>query len=193
MLTEGKFVSPRTQEENENLRRDFVEAAQRPLLRELAEKHKIPLGTVARRCSEEKWHEARAAFHAKADADADARALVIQAMDRTSLPVMRAFVDVLVIGLEGLGRAVAELGDDLKASTRLQAINTASFAFQNFANGAKAVGLVSFDRNLAALGKEDNGRWNPQMLHQLNVTVQNITKEAEAAKAKPADTVQDVE
>src|SRR5262245_49985290 len=170
--TVGLFKSPMSDEKLRELRDSFVEAEERPEFKTLAERFNMPLRTVYRRASEEKWIELRTARIQAKEATANATSLVELASKRTDAKLMQGFSDILLSMLEKLVQLVAEVGDSTNAvSTRAQTLNTISFSVLNLANSSKAVGLVSFERNLAALGKEANGKWNPETLRELNLTI----------------------
>ncbi len=182
---ENLFVPARDAETYENLRRSFVDADQKPKMSELAEKFNIPIGTVYRRASEEQWNEQRAARLQKLELEGDAKALIVSAANRVDATVMRAFSEVVLVSLQALTVAIQRIPEDQAASTQVQTISGASFAFLNLANGCKALGIVGFAKELGQLGKEANGRWNPEMLQQINVTVQNLQAQAEGGKVAP--------
>ena len=74
-------------------------------------------------------------------------------------------------------------------NTRANTLNTVSFAMGNVARALKEVGVVGIPKALKESAGVDsgNGRWNPQMLQALNVTVQNIvsTQDASQTPSKP--------
>jgi hypothetical protein len=113
-------------------------------------------------------------------------------VDRT---IIRAMRDLALVGFEKIKTVMESVdvgaGDTKKQRSpqaKLDAINTASFAAANFCRALKDVGIVGLPKGLSQEGKEGNGRWNPQMLSQINLTVQNLTAQA-AAGAPKVETV----
>ena len=98
--------------------------------------------------------------------------------------VMSTFTN---LALETLGR-LQEIVDQVEAkksvNTRANTLNTVSFAMGNIARALKEVGVVGIPKALKESAGVDsgNGRWNPQMLQALNVTVQNIVSSGDVPK-----------
>lgn len=181
----GKFAPTRDPELYSELRKAFVEGTPKPTFKELSERFGVPDRTISWRAADEQWNELRAAHMQQQQANGDALSLINQAVSRTDVRLIRAFSDTCILALENLARIMQEIDPNLKPSTRISIIKDASFGFLNLASGSKSVGLVSVERNLEKLGKEDNGRWNPQMLSQINLTIQNL--QAKEAASKPAE------
>lgn len=182
-LMENLFVSPRTPETLENLRKSFVDADEKPAMSELAEKFGIPISTIYRRASEEQWNEQRAARLERLNTECDAKEIIVRAASRTDSTLMRAFTDTVLVGLQRLTAAIQRIPEDQASSTQIETINSSSFAFKNFADGCRSLGIGSFAKELGKLGKEDNGRWDPKMLQQINIQVGAMAAQAGAGPA----------
>ncbi len=172
----------------ETLRENFVTRAEKPTYAELAEEFNAPVGSVCRLASEEGWVSLRAA-HLEAKAkECDAMSIVLQAVkiDKT---IIASFGDTILTAIRRVNMAIDSIPEDRAASTQLECLNTASFALKNLSETAKNVGIVGVSRLFGENGKEANGRWNPEMLQQINVTVQNLQAQA----AKPAEPVAEME
>jgi hypothetical protein len=186
VATAQGFVSPRSDEFLRELRDAFVEPKEKPLMSALAERFKIPIRTVYARAASERWHELRAARIQREEAQAGIGALVEQAAARTDKNLVQGFSDAIILALETITAVVVQISEqDTAPGTKINQLNTASFGILNLANSSKAIGLVSFERNLEKLGKEDNGRWNPSLLSQINLTINGMAAKVEQeAKAK---------
>ncbi len=170
----------------ENVRKAFVERDVRPMYTSLSEEFSVPASTIQHWAAQGAWLEARAAHLQKLEKQSRAADIVLTAAKRADERIMRAFSDVIIIGLEKLSFALAQIPEKQAASTQAQTINTCSFAAKNFSEVCRTLGIVGFSKALDQEGKEANGRWNPDMLQQINVTVQNMTDKA----AQPAEPVQ---
>lgn len=128
-------------------------------------------------------------------AKADASGQLVQALsvDRTMTDGVSS---VALVTLSALVRTVESMDEDKAASTKAQTLNTVSFALKNVADSLKAVGLVGLAKNLDPDGKA-GGKWDPKILNQINLTVQQAkdgleVKEVKAGKDKPVQDVQNV-
>lgn len=172
---------PLTMEQRENLRRMFCESDERPSFAELSEKTGIGIRTIHHRASVDGWLEQRAAHMDRKHLAARAEGLVAEAASRVNQPLIDNFASAALALLERVTLEMLRLTDETKPSSNVQVLSSASFVLLNTANACKALGLVGLPKALADVGKEANGRWNPQMLSQLNVTIQNMTEKAKAA------------
>lgn len=184
-------VLPITADRRAILRETFITRANRPTYDELAEEFGVNPSTCKNWAADESWVTLRVAHQEKLAEKSDALGIVLKAtqIDRR---LVESCSDAVLRGFQSVSRIYDQLDMDRAPSTNAQTVNTLSFATKNLAESCKLIGIVGLPKGLADDGKEANGRWNPQMLHQLNVTVQNITKEAEAAKAVPSK-VEDVD
>lgn len=165
----------------EILRQTFIERANRPTYDELAAEFKCPVGTIKNYAADESWVALRLAHQEALAQKSDAFAIILRAT-QIDKRVVESFADVVVSTLHKLSTVVADVDGSKAASTRAQILNTCSFAAKNLGDLCKAIGLVGMPKGMADEGKEANGRWNPQMLSQLNVTVQNIVGKAQAVE-----------
>ncbi len=145
----------------------------KPTYEELSAEFEIPLSTIGRLSVEEGWVSLRAATLERKAKESDALSIVLEAVkiDRT---IIATLSDVLLIGLRKIGDALNGIPDTHAASTKAEIVNTCSFALKNFADAAKSAGIMGVSKTLNQLGDAGNGRWNPEMLQQINVTVQNL-------------------
>lgn len=172
------------------LRASFIERPVRPTYEELGAEFGVKTSTVARCASDEGWVSLRAAKLEQKAKECDALAVMIEAakVDRT---ILREVADYALVSIRAIKAAVEDVespraeGGMRAPNTRLEAHNTANFALHNLAKALHELGVVGVGKTLPAAGKEDNGRWNPEMLQQINVTVQNLQGQAAGAKAEP--------
>ncbi len=162
----------------EKARQIFVEQPNRPTYEELAAEIGCAPGSLARLSSEQGWPALRAQHMERQLVAADASAVLLEAVkaDRT---ILTGFTSLAIVMIAALTRCVESVEDDKAPQTKAQALNTCAFAMKNCADGLRAVGLIGISKTLDT-GKDGNGRWNPEMLQQINVTVQNLQ-----AQAKP--------
>ncbi len=99
---------------------------------------------------------------------------------KSSRAIVSAGENVGIIALQKITQLLEDvLNDKAQAvSTRANNLNTISFAISNVAKAMKDLGIVGFAKGLQDEGAP-NGKWKPELLQQINVTVQNLTKQAE--------------
>ncbi len=169
------------------LRDAFVTRSPRPSYAELSAEFSVPAPTISICASEEAWTSLRAEYLEKRLREADAAGVLLEAIkiDRT---LIRAVSDLALVAFMEIKREVERLTEAVRApATNLEALNTAGFACANFTRALKDCGVIGLPKGMGE-GKEANGRWNPEMLQQINVTVQNLT--AQAKGQEPGDTGQ---
>jgi len=151
----------------------FIKRSPRPTYAELSSEFSIPVGTIGVCASEEAWTALRSAYLDRQLEEADAKSALLAAVagDRT---VSRKFLNLAIVALDKLTQTVERLEDGKSASTNAQTVNTCMFAAANLAKALHEVGIVGISKTLNQVGKEDNGRWDPKLLTQINVTVQNL-------------------
>lgn len=176
-------------------RKLFIESAVRPTYEEVAKEVGCAVGSVSRLSAEEGWPALRAQHFEQALAKADASAVILEAIkaDRTIVTGITSFAITMVASLS---RCVESIKEENSASTKAQALNTASFAMKNLAEALKAVGIVGIAKKLGEDGSGNGGRWDPKILNQINLTVQQAkdglkvvegaTTEVEAKADKPS-------
>jgi hypothetical protein len=172
------------------LRDAYVKRSPRPTYAELSTEFGVPLGTIGACASEEAWTSLRAQYLEARLQEADAASILLEAIkiDRT---LIRAVADLALVAFMGIKKEVERLEEKVRApATNLEALNTAGFAAANFTRALKDCGIIGLPKGMAGEGKEDNGRWNPQMLQQINVNVGEIIAKArtelEAKTTAPA-------
>jgi hypothetical protein len=155
------------------LRDAFIKRSPRPTYGELSTEFGIPHGTIGVCAAEEAWPALRSAYLDKQLEEADAKSALLAAVsgDRT---VTRKFLNLAIVALDKLTQTVERMDDGKSASTNAQTVNTCMFAAANLAKALHEVGIVGISKTLNQVGKEDNGRWDPKLLTQINVTVQNL-------------------
>ncbi len=166
-------ISPQRGVEWQPLRDAFVQRSPRPTYAELSAEFNVPLSTVGQCANEEAWASMRAQHLEAQLRAADASTVLLEAIkiDRT---LIRTLADLALVALQKLKHEVERLTDEKAPSTNVEVLNTCSFAAANFTRALKDVGIVGLPKGMTAEGKEANGRWNPEMLQQINVTVQNL-------------------
>lgn len=173
------------------LRDAFVKRSPRPTYAELSAEFSVPVGTIGVCASEEAWNSLRAQHLENKLREADASDILLEAIkiDRT---LIRAVADLALVAFTAIKQQVDRLNDKERAPAgNLDALNTAGFATANFTRALKDCGVIGLPKGMGE-GKEDNGRWDPKMLSQLNVTVQNIVgqpaKAEQVAVSEPSPT-----
>lgn len=169
------------------MRSAFIERPQQPAYDEISAEFKIPESTVRKYASQEGWPGLRSAWLDRQLAEADAKSIML-AVVKGDHVVSRKYLNLAIVALDKLTLTVERLEDTKAASTNAQTINTCMFAAANLAKALHEVGIVGISKTLNDAGKEDNGRWDPKLLTQLNLTVNAITQQAKAEQpAKPTE------
>lgn len=175
------------------VREAYVTESPRPTYEELATRFNIPAGTVTRVASADGWPDMRQARMLELAQKSDALEILTKAANSNRLisDLAATFAEEMVAALIDWLPTVKNVESP---RGRIDMMNTATFAFQNLANGCKGFGVVGLPDSLrkAAGGIQDglqgNGRWNPNLLVQINTTVEGMKSEAKAAmEAKPGD------
>jgi len=157
----------------EKLRSCFIERETRPTYEELSDEFKVPLPTLKNWAAEEGWQRMRTANLEMMAERGDALGILVRA-SKIDKALVDATANNLLTAHEKINQCLADIDNSRAPSTRSQTINTLTFALLNLANTAKASGLVGMPKGLAGEGQEANGRWDPKLLTQINVTVQNL-------------------
>lgn len=157
----------------------FVGRAQRPTYDELAVEIGCAPGSLARISSEEGWPALRAQHMERQLVAADASSVLLDAV-RADRTILTGVTSLAIVTLAALHRCVESVKDEKAPQTKAQALNTCSFALKNIADALRAAGIVGISRTLDAAGKDGSNRWNPEMLQQINVTVQNLQAAAKS-------------
>jgi hypothetical protein len=174
----------RKAEEFEKLREAFITRAARPTYEELAEEFSIPRSTIGERAANEQWIAMRSSHFEREAKQTDTLAVLVEAA-KYDRRVINGVADVSIALLAQLALTLNTIPSDRAASTRGEICQTVSFALKNLTASVREVGIVGVSKTLPGLGKEENGRWNPEMLQQINVTVQNLQAQAESGKVAP--------
>ncbi len=172
-------VSPPRAVDWQPLRDAFIKRSPRPTYADLSEEFSVPLGTISVCASEEAWTSLRAQFLEAKLREADASSILLEAIkiDRT---LIRAVSDLALVAFQAIKREVERLNEKTRApGSNLGSLNTAGFAAANFTRALKDCGIIGLPKGIGE-GKEANGQWNPQMLQQINVTVQTLKEHAAA-------------
>jgi len=174
----------------EKARSLYIESADRLTYKEVGERLGIPLSTICNAAADQSWPVLRSSYLDTKLKECDAKTAILAAV-QSDRALMTKFVAVALAGLDKIATAIDSVLEDRAAQTQGQALNTLSFAYVNFARGLHEVGILGISKTLGAEGKEANGRWNPEMLQQINVTVQNLTAQ-QTGDAKPLAKVEPV-
>lgn len=170
------------------MRRAFIERPERPTLSQLSAEFGATETRISRAAVDGGWAALRAARMDEALRSSDAMKALLDAA-RTEGTIQRA-VNALALELISQLHDVAVEAGRAKGkaeNTRANTLNTVTFALRNLTGALKEIGVVGMAKALkTAPGMSDEqGRWNPQMLQSLNVTVQNIMAAAPAAAPAP--------
>lgn len=158
----------------------FVESPQRPTYDELAVEIGCAPSSVARLSADQGWAAIRAQHWEQKLVECDAGAKLAEALthDRT---ITHGIASFAITTIAALSRCVESIPEEQAASTRSQTITNCTFALKNLSESVKNVGLVGLAKTLPdAKGKDG---WDPRLLQQINVTVQNLTAKEEAKRA----------
>jgi len=170
------------------LRDAFVSRPTRPTYAELATEFCVAQGTIGVCAAEEGWTTLRAQYLESQLKAADASSVLLEAIkiDRT---LIRAVSDLVLVSLMRVKHEVERLTDEKAPSTNVEVLNTASFAAANFTRALKDCGVVGLPKGMADNGKEDNGRWNPGMLNQINIQLTGLAAATDKAAKELEKTV----
>jgi len=172
-------------------RRRFIDSTEVMTYEQLGDEIGVTGARVGQVANAEGWSMLRAK---KLDAmlrTNDAQ-IALLAAAKTDGVLMQKFGNVATDMLDQIAACLqAVQSKKVAPNTRMNTINTASFALGNLARALKEVGVVGLPKVLKDAAGEANGRWNPQMLTALNVTVQNLMQPPKPADgqetAKPVD------
>ena len=169
------------------LRRAFIERPERPLVADLSTEFGVSVERIQRAAQDEGWSTLRAAHLGERLKEADAALAVLNAA-KADGAVTSAITNAALEVIREVNAVVADVSKRKQAeNTRANTLNTCGFVLNNLANALARVGVVGLPKALKESAGVDNGngRWNPQMLQALNVTVQNIMASAPAAAPAP--------
>lgn len=153
------------------------------MLDDLAVEFGVSLPRLKRAMHDEGWQALRAARLDAALRSSDAMTALLDAA-RTEGTVQRAVSNLALEVIAQLHEVTTAAAKAPKAeNTRANTLNTVTFALRNLTGALKEVGLVGLPKALKGQPgmADEQGRWNPQMLAALNVTVQNIVGTAPSA------------
>jgi len=171
------------------MRLAYVEREIKPTLDELSEEFGGSVARISKVSVDESWGIARADRIEKRLLAAEAGQIILKAVSGDQ-SLSDAAKNTALIVLRQLGELAERLDQTKADSTRADVLNNISFALSNTCNALKTMGVVGISKTLNDAGKEDNGRWNPQMLSQINLTVQNLVAAGQGGKdasAQPAE------
>lgn len=166
-------------EEWSKVRIAYIERPLRPSYAELAAEFALEEGTITRASNDEGWPMLRAQAIEQSLREAGAGEIVMKAL-QSSRTIVAMGENFAVRAFQLLMR----LADDLEASplavtTKTNTLSTLTFAAVNIGQAMKHMGIVGLPRELASSAQMDNGRWKPELLQQINVTLQNISSAKE--------------
>lgn len=170
-----------------SLRKAFIERPERPLYDDLAKEFGCSVPRIMRASQDEGWPAMRAAHLEEALKSSDAAVALLRAAKADSA-VTHAVSNLALEVIAQLHDVTAKAAAAGKAeNTRANTLNTVTFALRNLTGALKDVGIVGIPKALKESAGVDlgNGRWNPQMLQSLNVTVQNLVAAAPQVDGNP--------
>jgi len=159
----------------------FIRRPERPTYAELAGEFDLNENRIKRCAADEGWTALRAS-HLETQLQACNASQVLLSAVKIDQTIVREFSDAALIVLGRIKTCVEGVEENRAASTNVQVYNTATFALANLSRALKDVGIVGIPKGLADGAQKENGRWNPQLLSQINLTVQNLSQ----AKDGPA-------
>jgi hypothetical protein len=169
-----------------SVRRDFIEADERPTWGELAAKYKCAEDRLRRAAQEEGWATLRVAHLENQLKNGDAAMALLRAA-KMDTAVVSAVTNVSLNVIQKLEEIIAQLESKKSVNTRANTLNTVTFALGNVTKALKEVGVVGIPKALKQAGMEgSNGQWSASMVSALNVTVQNIVGQQPQPVARPA-------
>lgn len=181
---------PRRNIDWQPLREAYVQRPSRPSYDDLSTEFAVDVQAIYRASADEGWPALRNAWLESQAKAADATEIILAAV-KGDRAVSQAYLSLALVTLSRLQRVIESIPDDRAASTQTDIMSNAMFAARNLADALKSVGIIGIARAMNGAGKEDNGRWNPEMLQQINVTVQQLTaKQAELGGGKAGVTVE---
>lgn len=165
------------------LRQAFITRPERATYAELGTEFSISEDRIKRAAADEGWAVLRAAHLEEQLKQGDAAVAILRAAKMDSA-ITASFTNLALETVRKLQEIVDQVESKKSVNTRANTLNTVSFAMGNVARALKEVGVVGIPKALKESAGVDsgNGRWNPQMLQALNVTVQNIVSAADAPK-----------
>ena len=169
-----------------SVRRDFIEAEERPTWADLAAKYKCSDERLRRAAQDEGWATLRVAHLENQLKNGDAAVALLRAA-KMDTAVISAVTNVSLNVIQKLEEIIGQLESKKSVNTRANTLNTVTFALGNVTKALKEVGVVGIPKALKAAGMEgSNGQWSASMVSALNVTVQNIVGQQAQPVARPA-------
>ena len=169
-----------------SVRRDFIEAEERPTWAELAAKYKCSDERLRRAAQDEGWATLRVAHLEAQLKNGDAAVALLRAA-KMDTAVIAAVTNVSLNVIQKLEEIIGQLETKKSVNTRANTLNTVTFALGNVTRALKEVGVVGIPKALKQAGMEgSNGQWSASMVSALNVTVQNIVGQQAQPVARPA-------
>lgn len=178
-------IVPRKTVDWQPVREAFVRRPTRATYDELSVEFAVSPAAVARVAADEGWTALRARYLESQIQASDAAEIVLNMArgDRTITTAYLSLAIVVLATLQGVAETVRN--SENAPSTKADALNTCAFAAKNMADALRSVGIIGAGKVLGDGAQKENGRWNPEMLQQINVTVQNLT--AQQASKPPSE------
>ena len=173
------------------LRRAYIERAERATYAELGREFNISEDRVKRAAADEGWSVLRAG-HLEAQLRSGDAAVALLRAAKADSAITHAVTNLALEVIQQLHEVVARAATASKSeNTTGNTLNTVTFALKNLTGALKEMGVVGVPKVLRdSAGVENgNGRWNPQMLASLNVTVQNLLQPSAPAASQEAVSV----
>lgn len=169
----------------DEIRKAYCEAPVRPTFRELSDRFNTPERTIATAAFDQGWPILRAnAMETKLE-QAGARETIAQAL-QASKAIVSTGENVGMTLLQKIAALSQDL-EDGAISSRVNLVNTLSFALANTTRAMKDLGIVGFAGKLKGEGDQGNGRFDPKQLVQVNLAIQNLVSKTPGAE--PVDII----
>ena len=174
------------------LREHFITATDRPTYEQLSEEFGVGASSIKNWAADESWVALRIAHQEKQCQQSDALGVVLKAsvIDRRAI---ESCSDAVLRGFQAISRIYDQINFDRAATTNSTVVNTLTFATKNLSEACWRVGIIGLPKGLADAGKSDNGRWNPELLQQINITVAAAAERAKTTVNVPSAKASKVE
>lgn len=165
------------------IRQAYVTETPKPSYENLSERFSIPMGTLARVSSDEGWKDLRTTWLEERAAKGDALEIITRAATESSA-VSGLVAEAAKAILAAIIEWMPSLSKVESPKSRIDMVNTASFALVNTATATDRAGIIGMSKILKARGEDagavdGHGKWDKGILVQINNTVASLQKSVE--------------